>query len=317
MKNETKIEVIAALEEYMHRYNLSANEVAKKSGVNPSYISTMRSGNFTMHVGDNDVDIADKYFEMVASLIDFKLEKTYWETVPTTQMKQIINSLESAKVYGSTIVIIGETGSGKTYVSNLFVRNYPVDAWIITIGSQDNLSDIIEKMCDKIGVSIEKTKSRTIRSLIKKLKTMRMDGHRPIIIFDEAEYMKQPAMCNMKELYDHLFGICAIVLMGTEQLTRHMDKMLKKNKDGIPQLWRRIKFGVRSLQAIDRTFKMFLNAILNGREIDNSVIRFLIENCNNYGELHDVLVPAMREADRTGQPLTENLIRTMLNMPKL
>jgi hypothetical protein len=87
--------------------------------------------------------------------------------------------------------------------------------------------------------------------------------------------------------------------------------MRKKDKDGIPQLYRRIKFGIRTLPSIDRSFKQFLNG-----EISNAkVVTFLRQNCDNYGELHDVLVPALREADRTGQPLTENLIRTMLNLP--
>ena len=104
-----------------------------------------------------------------------------------------------------------------------------------------------------------------------------------------------------------------MVLIGTDQLNAHLDKLRKKNKDGIPQLYRRIKFGIRILPSIDRSFKQFLNGITS----DVKVIAFLREHCDNYGELHDVLVPALREADRSGEPLTENLIRTMLNMPNL
>lgn len=313
MKHETKEQIVQSLEEFIALHKISANDVAKKSGVNSSYISCMRSGSYQINAGDKVVDIADKYFEQIASYINFKLEKNYWEVVPTSQMKQILSILEDAKQYGYTNVIIGQTGCGKTFVSDLFARNYPLDCFMMTVGSQDTLTDIIDRVCEKVGVPIEKTKSKTIRMITRKLKMMRMDGHRPILIFDESEYMKSAALCNMKELYDGLNGICSIVLMGTEQLLRHLDKMRKKNRDGIPQLYRRIKFGIRELQSIDRSFKQFLNGDLN----DPKVIKFLRENCENYGELHDVLVPAMREADRTGQPLTENLIRTMLNMPKL
>jgi hypothetical protein len=117
-------------------------------------------------------------------------------------------------------------------------------------------------------------------------------------------------------MYDNLYGIAALVLIGTEQLIRNIEKMRKKNRDGMPQLYRRIKFGILHLPIIDRTFKSFLNAFV-GAELPDSVVTFLRENCENYGEIHDVLVPALREADRLGQPITENLIRTMLNMPKL
>ncbi|MDV7397145.1 hypothetical protein RZS08_37440, partial [Arthrospira platensis SPKY1] len=126
-----------------------------------------------------------------------------------------------------------------------------------------------------------------------------------------AEYMKQPALCNLKELYDALHGIAGLVLLGTEQLSRNIDKMRRKNRDGIPQLYRRIKFGYRPLSNIDRNFRQFLT----DRGYSTDVVKFVRENCENYGELHDVLVPALREADRSGQPLSVAMIRTMLNLP--
>ena len=316
MKQEIKQQIIESLEAYMEHHGMSANEVAKKTGINASYISNMRSGNFTVTSGTNQVEIADKYFETIANLTGYKLVTVYGQTVATPQLKRIIASLEGAKEMGYTAVLIGETGSGKTFTVDIFARSYPLDCFVITVGSQDNMGDLLEKITDKIGITTEKTKSRTVRAITRKLKGMRNDGLRPMLIFDESEYMKQPALCNMKEMYDHLYGVAALVLIGTEQLIKNIEKMRKKNRDGMPQLYRRIKFGNLHLPVIDRTFKYFLNAFLN-TELDESVIRFVRENCENYGELHDVLVPAMREADRTCQPLTENLIRTMLNMPKL
>ena len=316
MKQEIKNQIIESLEVYMELHGMSANEVAKKAGVNASYLSIMRTGNFTMTVGNNQVEIADKYFESIANLTGYSLVKVYGQTVATPQLKRIIASLEGAKEMGYTSVLIGETGSGKTFTVDIFARSYPLDCFIITVGSQDNMGDLLEKITDKIGITTEKTKSRTVRAITRKLKSMRSDGLRPMLIFDESEYMKQPALCNMKEMYDHLYGVSALVLIGTEQLIKNIEKMRKKNRDGMPQLYRRIKFGILHLPQIDKTFKHFLNAFLN-TELDPDVIRFIRENCENYGEIHDVLVPAMREADRLGQPLTENLIRTILNMPKL
>lgn len=314
MKNETKHQIVEALEGYMLQTGMNANDVAKKSGVSGSYISSLRQGNFNVQAGGGKmVEIADKYFDAIASLVGLKLQKSYWEPVATAQLKRILSTLEDARTFASTNVVIGDTGCGKTYVANIFAQGYPMDCHIVTVGSQDNIGDLLEKVCDKLHLATEKTKSRTLRAIAAKMKKMRGEGLKPILIFDEAEYMRQPALCNMKELYDNLNGIASIVLMGTGQLTRHLDKMRKKDKDGIPQLYRRIKFGIRPLPAIDRTFKQFLNGISTDRGIE----RFVRENCENYGELHDVLVPALRECDRTGQPLTENLVRTMLNMPNL
>jgi DNA transposition AAA+ family ATPase len=312
MNTELRIQIINELEKFMVLQGMSANDVAKKTGVSSAYISNMRAGNFTINAGKgNIVDIADKYFEAIATLISFELEKSYWKNVPTAQMKRIISTLEDAKQFGYTNVIIGETGCGKTYIAGLFAQNFPLDCFTIKVSSQDNIGDLLEKVCDNLHIPTEKSKSKTLRAITRKLAQLKADGHKPMVIFDEAEFMRQPALCNMKELYDNLNGICSIILMGTDQLTNHLEKMRKKNKDGIPQLYRRIRFGIRVLPTIDRTFKQFLNSF----EIPSQVSKFLRENCDNYGELHDVLVPALREAERTGQPITENFIRTILNMP--
>ncbi|OWP85470.1 hypothetical protein BWK60_13920 [Flavobacterium covae] len=87
--------------------------------------------------------------------------------------------------------------------------------------------------------------------------------------------------------------------------------MRKRKKEGMRQFYRRLKFRVRVLPSIDTSFKLFLNEIE-----DKDLITFLQRNCENYGELHDALVPAMREADRTGEPLTEDFVRKVLNIPK-
>ncbi len=98
-------------------------------------------------------------------------------------------------------------------------------------------------------------------------------------------------------------------MIGTDQLTRNIEKLRKQNKDGIPQLWRRIKFGVRTLPKIDRRFTLFLKEIE-----DKNLVKFLCANCDNYGELHDVLVPCMKEAERLDCELSENLVKTVLGI---
>ncbi len=311
MNTETKFKVIEALEAFMGQHGMSANEVAKKTGVNAAYISNMRAGNFKVKTGDMEVNIANKYFEKIAELIGFELETGFWKTEATPQLMMAISTLEDARNYGYTVAIIGQTGSGKTFAADIFAHRYPMDTFVIKVGSQDNISDLIEKLCEALHIHTEKSKSRSLRLITKKLKALKSDGLNPTVVFDESEYMKQPALCNLKEMYDHLNGVAGLVMVGTDQLISNIEKMRLKNKPGIPQLYRRVKFGIRYLPAIDRSFKQFLNKTIE----DKNLIQFLRANCDNYGELHDVLVPAMREAERSGEPLTENLIRKMLNMP--
>lgn len=313
MEKQLQTRIIEALEEYMELHQMSAADVAGKSGVGQSYLSAMRRGADSVDAGDGKtVKIADKYFKKLAEYIGLELEKTYWDTVPTAQLKRIMITLEDARMYGYTNVIIGETGCGKTYAATLYQQSNPVDTFVIKVGQSDNIGDLIDKIIEKIGLkNTGGSKSRRIDAIVSRLKKMNLDGLSPLLIFDEAEYMKQAALCAMKEFYDNLRGVCGIVLIGTDQLTRNLDKLRKKNKDGIPQFFRRIKFGIRMLPTIDRSFKQFTGSIT-----DKNLVRFIQEHCDNYGELYDVLVPALREADRTGAAMDENFVRTILHMPR-
>ena len=310
MNKETKDQIIEALDSYMATHKLSANLVSAQVGINPSYLSQMRSGKYTVKAGEKEVEIANKYYEMLANYVGFSIEKTYWKTETTPQLLSVMATLEEAKRFGSTAVIIGETGSGKSYSAELFMRANPLDTWMVKVGASDNLGDLLNKVIEEIGIVSGVSKSRKINDIIRTMRSRKENGLKPMIIFDESEYMRPPALWAIKELYDNLLGIASVVMLGTDQLIEHIEKLRKRNRDGIPQLYRRIKFGIRTLPGIDRSYKLFLN------EIQPDLRRFLVTNCDNYGELHDVLVPAQREAERTGQPLTENFVRTILNMPK-
>lgn len=307
MNIETKTAIIKALEVYMASKNISQSEIASRAGVNASYIIEMRKGNYSLYRGEKETIITGKYFKRIADLIGYQTEKKYWETKKTAQLTEILAILEDAKENGEVAVVIGETGCGKSYSLDLFKRKHTSDVFSIQIGSSDTLADIVEKMMLELRIeSNRKTKSAKLRQIAKYMKSLSEDGYDPVFAFDEAEYMKQPALCSFKELFDSLNEWCSLILVGTSQLTENIDKLRKKNKAGIPQLYRRIKFKIRPLTPIDRKYRDFLS------EIEPGLKRWLRDNCDNYGELHDALVHAKREADRTGRKLNEEFARMVL-----
>lgn len=312
MKTTIKQTITQKVKEYIALHNMSNADFSKKAGIRAEYLTHIfkENSDFTIPTGGaKPTPIADKYFVKMAEFIGYPLQKTYWEIQPTTQLVNALSILQDAKDFGTTNLIIGETGSGKTQSLEVFSKKNPTDTFIVTIGSTDNLSDIIDKVIDQLKITTGKTKSKKLRDIAKKLRSLKEDGFKPQLIFDESEYMKQPALCSIKELYDSLHQYASIVLVGTEQLTSNIDQLRKKNKAGIPQFYRRIKFGIRHLPSVDRTYAMFTDGL------DREVIKFLRTICDNYGELHDVLVPVRREADRTGEAITENFIRKVLNLP--
>lgn len=309
MTTLVKKQISDSLKAYIESSPLSQNQIAEKSGVNALYLAAIVAGKESIKVGAKTTEINPKWYKRIADFIGFAFEKQYWETKPTAQMTGIMSALEDAKAYGSVATITGATGCGKTYVLDLFGKANPADFFSVKAGQSDNLSDLLDKVLEKIGISdAPRSKSARIRAIIRFMKKLAENGYDPTLAFDEAENMKLPALCAMKELIDNLKEWCGIVLIGTEQLEQNLDKLRKKNKQGMPQLYRRIKFGMRSLPAIDRRYQQFVS------DLPKDLQKWLQVNCDNYGELHDVLVPCRREAERTGQPLTLEFVKMVLGI---
>lgn len=312
MELSVKQSIVDQLKNYMDEHNLKASDVAKRTNINPAYLSIIlkESSNFMYTAGGKSGFINNSNFYSIAKFIDYSLIKAYWQTQPTDQMKAALANLQDAKEFGQTSLIIAETGSGKSYVSQMFANKNPHDTFIIKVSNSDNLGDLLDKAIEVLNIPTAKSKSGKLRAITKQLDLLKSQGYFPQIIWDEAEYMKQPTLCAMKELHDALNGSCSIVLIGTQQLLDNLEKLRKRNKPGIPQFYRRIKFAIRVLPQIDRSFALFIS------DLPISLQTFLKTHCDNYGELHDVLVPALREADRLDEPVSEELVRKVLGMPE-
>ncbi|GAA4156764.1 hypothetical protein GCM10022217_16130 [Chryseobacterium ginsenosidimutans] len=313
MNNTTKNNIIDALNQWLIDNDYSANDFSAKSNIPSSYISYMRKKTYFIKVSGNDVEIDDKYFRMICDVIDFDPEnRLAWTPRQTPQFTQMITYLTDAKKHGYTNIIIGETGSGKTYCTDIFIKQNPKDVFKITVGSLDTITDLLDKLGRSMRIPLAGTPSKKLRSITQEITKLKFDGREPMIVWDESEYLKQATLCNIKELHDNLYGKCALIMIGTNQLLTKIERLKNKNAPGMPQFYRRVKYGIRELRPIDTRFKEFLTSIA-----DKDLRRFLQDECENYGELHDALLPAMREADRMGEPLTENLVRTILNKPKM
>lgn len=314
MENVQKKEIVQEVLAYMELHKLSQADISKKTGVRKEYLSIIfkEDSQFMYDAGGGSVGfIPVKYFYSLAVLVGYELEKGYWSTQPTKQTNAMLAYLEDAKKHHLTAVLIGETGCGKSFTSRIFASNNPIDTFIVTAGSSDTLGDLIDKIVAELNIhATGKSKSTKIRQIAAKMRSLKTYGNTPMLIIDESEYLKQAALCAMKELYDSINDYCSLVFIGTDQLVENIEKLKKRNKSGIPQFHRRIKFGLRLLPSIDRSYKLFVSDIE-----DRELKRFLLANCGNYGELHDVLVPASREAERLNESLTLNLVRKVLNLP--
>ncbi len=302
-----KKEIAQSLELYLSTHNISQADFSKKANVPKEYLSLIlkKNSNFKYSAGEKEGDIPSKYFHLMAKQIGYNLQESFWKTQATPQLAKTLSILNDARENGSTNIIIGETGAGKSYACSFFQKKYPIDVFIVKAGRHDTLPDLLDKIISAIGVRTNvRRRGKQIQEIIKHLISIRFAGNFPTLIIDESEYLKLSALCAIKELYDELIHFCSIVLIGTEQLVDNLERMKKRNRPGMPQFYRRVKFGIKNLPLINKKYEDFV------KDIEcKHLIKFVRRYCENYGELHDLIVPAKREVKRLGVELTLQLVR--------
>lgn len=309
---EIKNNIIAYAIQWMEANNINQADLARRTKINTGYLSNMLRGNYSIEVDGKDVEIADKWFSQLAEVIGYAIKKQYWGTVITPEFEMTIHELTVAKNNPSVITIINETGLGKTFAVDKFYKQNPLHTYKITVSALHKMHDIINEIAAAIGTPVRAQKLTTLLYIVLKFREIKMMGHQPLIIIDEAENLKLPTIQLLKAIYDQLVGYASIVLIGTTQLTEALERMRRNNKPGAPQFYRRIKAGIKIIPS-SPDFKLFYEKL---NITDKGLQKLLNGLCSNYGELHDYLEPALREADERDEPLTENLFRLMYNMPK-
>lgn len=301
LTTEQKSGVVQAVMEYRTQNGLSQGEMAKRAGVGEAYISTLENGK--THVGKSE--IGDHHYRKLAEAVGYHLEPVYWVHCDTKQYRQMYAELLGAKVSGKVRVLIGNTRHGKTYSTHRFVQAYPAETYLITVSSLYRLNDIINELCEVLGVDKAGSYVSRLNRIAKKLDSKMAAGGKPQIVIDEAENMTVPVLRMCKALYDAVKDKCSLTFVGTRQFTHKVEQLKDKNVDGMPQFYARMKAGIREIDEIDkeRDFAPFLAlAPTDG-------VREIVMNwADNYGELNDYLEYALREADRMGVELTEKFL---------
>jgi DNA transposition AAA+ family ATPase len=248
-----------------------------------------------------------------------KVNKTEWKTVVTPQFLQIVTALKDAKAKGQTKMLIGDTGIGKTYAINQFLKKHDEHTYLITVSDVYLLEDIIYELGSLLQVpfnSISASKMATysrkcrIDLIVERLIEIKKAGCKPILIFDESENMNISVLKSIKGLYDRLKAHCAIVLVGTGRLINRMlntnGNTKGRNRDALPELYSRFKAGLRQIKPVTtKDFTPFLDTYVE----DKALRKLICSTLESYRDLNTFLEPVICEAQENNQPLTETLYK--------
>jgi len=290
-----------AIERYLTDNNVTQVALATLANVDKAYVNHIAKGN--MHIGKTQ--IADKYYEAIATAIGVRLERTYWQHFNTFNFKQQILTFEKARKNKSRLGIDGDTGLGKTYAATFYKRRYPTRAFLVKCSGIENSRELSVSIANEVGVMPVGTKGRIVKEVCKKIKSM---GGDPILFIDEFENTKDGSIPMVKAIADELEGFAAIVVIGID-----VQKMLQtgadRRKNGFIQTNRRWSFGWTFL---DPSIGEDVRNICIELGIANKAAQnWLANRVKDFDSLKNICVSALEEAEKTGQEVSVALLNEL------
>lgn len=305
MAKLTQIQKLEAIPEAIERY-LAENSttqvaLAQLAGIDKAYVNQIIKRNETI----GKANIADKYYEAIALVIGYKLEKTYWNHFNTFNFKQAIVAFDAAKEKKTRLGIDADTGLGKTYAATLYKRKYPTSVFLVKCSNIENSKEFAINLAEEVGVPATGTKGAIIKRVCQKIKTL---GDNPMLIIDEFENSKSGNIPTVKTIADELQGYASVVVIGID-VQKMLAKGAEKRKNGFIQTNRRWSFGWT-----------FLDPSI-GEDIENICIDLGIKNkpaqnwlkarVKDFDSLKNIISTTLEEAEKTGEEVTISLLNEL------
>ena len=299
-------EIPEALRRYMEETGHTQADISRVSGVGASYLNHIAQGKMIVSNKNGGSEIKDKYYLMLCEAIQYPLKQEVWRHFNTYNFKQSINRIKSARTEKLRFTIDGDTGAGKTHACREYQKKYPKETYIVTCSAIENSKEFAKNIAEAVDVSTIGTAGTIIKEVIKKL-TKQCDN--ALLIIDEAEHIeKKSGYINIiKALADGLENKVAFGLVGMD-INKILQNGYERNKQNFRQTARR--FNLR--EKFDNDITEDIENICEDLEITSKNAQNWLKNrIKNFGDLEIIIKEAFKEAEKTNEPITDKLLKTL------
>ena len=299
-------EIPEALRRYMEETGHTQADISRVSGVGASYLNHIAQGKMIVSNKNGGSEIKDKYYLMLCEAIQYPLKQEVWRHFNTYNFKQSINRIKSARTEKLRFTIDGDTGAGKTHACREYQKKYPKETYRVTCSAIENSKEFAKNIAEAVDVSTIGTAGTIIKEVIKKL-TKQCDN--ALLIIDEAEHIeKKSGYINIiKALADGLENKVAFGLVGMD-INKILQNGYERNKQNFRQTARR--FNLR--EKFDNDITEDIENICENLGITSKNAQNWLKNrIKNFGDLEIIIKEAFKEAEKTNEPITDKLLKTL------
>jgi len=239
MKENSKLKIKCALQEYVDRYESQNQASNTLKGVSSATVSQILNGNWDL--------IKDSMWRTVSAQIGFKEHP--WVAVETRDFKAVSQILYDAQTTSQVFSFTGDAGSGKSLANKEYVKRSP-NAFLLSCNEYWNKKDFLGELLTAMGRdSSGLTITEMMREVVKHLKAK----NNPLIIMDEADKLADQVMYFFITLYNQLEDHCGIVICATDHLRKRVRRGITLNRRGYTEIYSRVGRRFIELNGVDIT----------------------------------------------------------------
>ncbi len=268
-----KNEIREALGRYVQRYGSQKKAAASLKGISEATMSVILAGKFE--------NISDNMWSRLRSQVC--PATAGYRLADTSARVNLMGYFTKMKEDSSVMWITGQAGVGKSTAAREYAERTP-DVFLLSCSQDMHRSDFMRELSaaiglDNAGLSIRETLYAIIRHLVT------LD--RPLLIFDEADKLKDNVLCYFITIYNELEDRCGIVFLSTDAIRRRMETGISYNRIGYNELYSRIARRFVPLKNATRQEVMEICRI-NGVEEGKAVREVLEESADAQNDLRRV-----------------------------
>lgn len=215
---------------------VSQRVVANKAQVSTATISQIKAGNWD--------SISDSMWRKVQNNLRIDLN---WKTAITDNLKEIYSFCSSAQSQGMAICIADDAGKGKSNGYKYYDRT---NSNVIHIECKASWTKktFVRNLLISMGVSYVGTFEEMLEMFNEHIKKM----HKPLLILDQADKLKDPQLDLFMEFYNDHEGHLGIILSGVKALEKRIDKGRQRKKVGFDEIYSRFGSKYITLNGLSR-----------------------------------------------------------------
>ena len=215
---------------------LVAMEVAKPgmSQVKWGTMHKMSGATVSNVVNGKWENIAVSMWQRIAAAVAYKGRD--WQAAPTRNYVAMQSWCRTAQQEGISLAVSHDSGAGKSFALEHYAKDN-AEVYYIQCDEFWTKKLFLSNLCRALAIDpAHKTTPELADTIISTLRK----GHKPLVILDEVDKLRDPLLMFFIALYNKLDGICGFVLVGAPYLSIAWERNARKDKRGFREIYSRV-----------------------------------------------------------------------------